>query len=322
MRRSKVLGLMGAALLGSGLVSPEPASAAPAGPDYSVPVATLDAALTCDGDLTAGPTPVLFIPGTTLTPATDWAWSWNRELHRRGWAYCNVELPDSALADIQVSAEYVTYAIRTMHERAGRQISMVGHSQGGMIGRWSFKFWPDTRAMVDDYVGLSPSNHGSVDANVLCKLPGVCQPALHQQARGSAFMTALNDGTETYPEVDYTNITATVDEVVVPATSGHLTPGPNVTNTSVSKACPLEVVEHLGMSGDNAAWLIGLDALEHDGPAVLSRVDRSTCGRPFMPGVRLGTVALDLTRLGLQVARALATEPRSRFEPPLMPYAR
>jgi hypothetical protein len=279
MELSRLLGLL-TALLTASVVTMAPAAAAPSGPGYSVPVAALDDALTCDGDLASGPTPVLFIPGTTLTPATDWAWSWNRELHRRGWAYCNVELPNAALADIQVSAEYVTYAIRAMHERAGRRISMVGHSQGGMVGRWSLKFWPDTRTMVDDYVGLSPSNHGSLDANVLCRLPGFCQPALHQQARGSAFMTALNSGTETYPEVDYTNVTATVDEVVVPATSGYLTPGPNVTNTSVSKACPLEVVEHLGMPGDNAAWLIGLDALEHDGPAVLTRVDRRTCGKP------------------------------------------
>jgi hypothetical protein len=41
-----------------------------------------------------------------------------------------------------------------------------------------------------------------------------------------------------------------------------------------------------------------------------------------MPGVRLGTVALDLTRLGLQAGRALAVEPRTKAEPPLKPYAR
>ncbi len=34
---------------------------------------------------------------------------------------------------------------------------MVTHSQGGMIGRWATRFWPDTRQMVDDIVGLAPS---------------------------------------------------------------------------------------------------------------------------------------------------------------------
>jgi hypothetical protein len=27
-------------------------------------------------------------------------------------------------------------AIRTMYSRAGRRVSIIGHSQGGMVGRW------------------------------------------------------------------------------------------------------------------------------------------------------------------------------------------
>jgi triacylglycerol lipase len=41
--------------------------------------------------------------------------------------------------------------------------------------------------------------------------------------------------------------------------------------------CPTEVVDHFGMAYDNAAWLIGLDALTHAGPARLARVSTATC---------------------------------------------
>lgn len=39
------------------------------------------------------------------------------------------------------------------HEKA-----VLGHSQGGMVMRWSLRFWPDTRAMVADVIGMAGSN--------------------------------------------------------------------------------------------------------------------------------------------------------------------
>ena len=38
---------------------------------------------------------------------------------------------------------------------------MVGHSQGGMMPRYYIKFLGGA-GKVDDLVGLSPSNHGTV----------------------------------------------------------------------------------------------------------------------------------------------------------------
>jgi pimeloyl-ACP methyl ester carboxylesterase len=79
-----------------------------------------------------------------------------------------VTLRDHEMGDIQVAAEYIVNVLRSMHARSGGKVEYVGYSQGGMIGRWALKYWPDTRAMVDDYVGIDPSNHGTLDANVAC----------------------------------------------------------------------------------------------------------------------------------------------------------
>jgi triacylglycerol esterase/lipase EstA (alpha/beta hydrolase family) len=279
----------------------------------------MQAALKCSGNPTTGPTPVLFIHGTTSNSKANWSWTWNRELDKRSWAYCDIDLPNSGTSDIQVSAEYVTFAIRTLYASAGRPISMVGHSQGGMIGRWSLKYWPDTRAMVDDYVGLASSNHGAQTLKQRCKL-GICAAADWQQSSGSKFLTALNTGPETWPGVDYTTIRTNLDELVRPLNGVELTPGPNVTNTVVQRLCPLEVVEHFGMAYDNAAWLIGLDALTHDGPAVFSRVPRH-CTSPFMPGVVIAQFPANSAAALAETARATATAKPLKQEPALQGYA-
>ncbi|MBA3327483.1 MAG: hypothetical protein H0T43_04185 [Solirubrobacterales bacterium] len=87
------------------------------------------------------------------------------------------------MADIQLSAERVVHAIRTMRARAGRLTDVVGHSQGGMIPRWALSFWPYTRPMVDDLIAFAPSNHGTVDAEGFCATRR-CPAAFHQQRRG------------------------------------------------------------------------------------------------------------------------------------------
>ena len=291
------------------------------GPALTVTRASTLAALHCTGDPRRGPRPVLFLHGTTSTSEADWSWNWVRALDARGWAHCELDLPDSGNADIQVAAEHVTRAIRELHRRAGRRISLVGHSQGGMIGRWSLRWWPDTRRMVRDYVGLSSSNHGTQVFAAQC-LPG-CSAANWQQRSDSAFLRALNRGRDTVPGVEYTEISTAYDEVVVPSTSPYLRgPASRVTNASVQDVCPGEVVDHFGMSYDNAAWLLGLDALTHRGPGRLDRVDRSTCGAPFMPGVDPVTFPLDVAAALAQTARSSATTPQLPAEPALAPYAR
>jgi len=67
--------------------------------------------------------------------------------------------------DIQGAGGYVVNGIRTMYARAGRRISIYGHSHGGEVPRWALRFWPDTRRMFADAVGAARPNHGTVVAD-------------------------------------------------------------------------------------------------------------------------------------------------------------
>jgi hypothetical protein len=228
------------------------------------------------------------------------------------------------MGDIQIAGEYVVYAIRTMHARSGQRVQIVGHSQGGMVPRWALRFWPDTRPMVDDVVGTSPSNHGTLDANVVCLL--TCAPGIWQQRNNSRFIAALNSIQETFPGISYTDIYTDSDEVVVPnfgpaASSSLHGGGGQITNVPIQQVCPLDLTEHIGVGiYDNTAFQIALDALTHPGPADPSRVPRSLCLRPLMPSVNPVTFPLNYASTLGTVATTLATYPHTPTEPPLACY--
>lgn len=314
--------LAGLAVVAAGFAAPAPASAADEGPELTVPAATMAQALHCTGDLESGTTPILFLHGTTSDSKSNWSWNWMRAMDAIERPHCEVDSPAGGTGDIQVSAEYVVNAIRVMHQRSGKKISIVGHSQGGMIGRWALKYWPDTRAMVDDYVGLASSNHGSESANKTCSLPGGCSAAEWQQSADSKFLTALNSGSETWPGISYTVIATEYDEIVSPPLAGFLEPADNVTNVTVQDLCPTETVEHFGMAYDNAAWLLGNDALTHTGPTTLSRVDPATCGNPLMPSVNPATFALYASAAMAETRQNSADAESLPAEPELRSYAR
>ncbi|HEY2204560.1 MAG TPA: lipase [Pseudonocardia sp.] len=296
------------------------------GPGLSAPDAALHHALDCHGDLSGGSSaPVLLVPGTTLRPDVNFDWNYEPALARRGIPYCAVTLPGHAMADIQVAAESVVAAIRSMHAEAGRRIDVVGFSQGGMVPRWALKYWPDTRGMVDDLVGIDPSNHGTLDAHAVCAPD--CAPSIWQQRTGSRFLTALNDGPETWPGIDYTVVYSAFDEVVVPnlpprGSSTLHTGNGRITNVSVQELCPGHVADHLSMGSiDPVGYATVLDALTHDGPARPARIDRGSCARPLMPGVDPLTLPANEARYNGQVASTLATYPHVSAEPPPARYA-
>lgn len=311
------------AAVGTGAV----AHADGSGPELSVPAADLEESLTCHGDLASGDrAPVLLVPGTTLQPDVNFDWNYGPAFAARDQPYCWVELPGNAMADIQVAGEYVVNAIRTMHADAGRKIDIVGFSQGGMVPRWALKYWPDTREAVQDYVGIDPSNHGTLDAYPVCA-PG-CAPAFWQQQTGSDFLGALNDGGETFDGIDYSVVYTQTDEVVFPnlppAPSSELRTGDGaISNIAVQQICPVHVAEHLSMgSTDPVGYAVAVDALDHDGPADASRVDRSVCAAPLMPGVDPVALPVNEARYLGQVGTTIATYPRVNAEPALEAYAR
>jgi hypothetical protein len=256
------------------------------GPRLSVPISRLRAALHCvNGFDRRREDPVLLVSGTFTDPRNNFAWNYAPYFDSLGIPWCWVTVPEESTGDIQVAAEYVVHAIRRMHGRSGDEISILGHSQGGMSPRWALRFWPDTRRMVDDLIGMAPSNHGTE----VRSSPGAGggYEATFQQAAGSRFLRALNSRRETFPAVDYTVIVTDRDEVVTPPRSGFLR-GPRsvVTNVAVQQVCPVNLSEHLAVGTvDAVAAALVVDALDRPGPASPRAVPRTVCTQPFQPGV-------------------------------------
>jgi triacylglycerol esterase/lipase EstA (alpha/beta hydrolase family) len=144
------------------------------------------------------------------------------------------------------------------------KVDVVGHSQGGMMPRHFVKFLGGA-AVVDDLVGLAPSNHGT--ANPLAGPAGFACPACRQQVTGSDFLRRLNSGDESPGAVSYTQVVTRFDEVVIPYTSGFLAPDARVTNLTLQDKCPADFAEHLGIIYDPVAIRIAKHALARSGPA-------------------------------------------------------
>jgi hypothetical protein len=297
------------------------------GPALTVPPTQLAQSLSCTAGVRhADREPVLLLPATTVDSTQNYGFDYEPLFKTLGIPYCTSNSPVDPynMGDMQVRAQYVTYDIRQMYQLAGRKIAVLGHSQGGMIMRWSLRFWPDTRAMVDDVVGMAGTNHGSIVVPVLCLLP--CAPSLWQQRAGSAFMNALNSGQETFPGISYTEIYSHTDEFVQPnlnasGTSSLHGGGGTITNVAVQDICPLDVSEHLLIGTmDPVASALVIDALTHPGPADPARINRDVCGQLFMPGVNPVTGPFSFAATTLQVAEQLVLAPRTAAEPALACY--
>jgi hypothetical protein len=295
------------------------------GPALSVPEVVLAQSVQCTANATAADREVaLFVPGTTVTPREDFGWNWFPALSRLGWPYCSVTLPNHAMTDTQVSAEYVVYAIRHVHRISGRRVDVLGHSQGGTEPRFALRFWPDLRPMVHHYIAFAATNHGSVAVNVMCAT--TCAESLWQQTYHSRYTEAMNSYQETFPGISYTDIYTRADQFVQPnlddtgTTSLH-GGGGSVTNVALQDVCPANLGEHIAVGTyDPVAYAIAMDALTHDGPAVPARVSHAVCRDAFMPGVDPaqfpGAYADALSTIG----GALLTHPRVAAEPPLKSY--
>jgi triacylglycerol esterase/lipase EstA (alpha/beta hydrolase family) len=295
------------------------------GPALSVPAAQLAAALHCNGPVTrGGRAPVLLVPGTTMDPAVGFSWNYERAFDRLGWRWCAVTLPFDATGDIQVAGEYVVSALRTMSTAAGQRVDVLGWSQGGMVGRWALRFWPDTRGLVDDLVGLSPSNHGTTVADLACQAS--CNPSFWQQRSISAFTAALNSRAETFAGISYTVAYTRLDEVVVPNAgprpSSALTTGTGrIANVATQDVCPANTADHFAIgSYDAVGYAIAMDALTHPGPAVAARISGSVCLQPFQPGVDPLTFATDYAAFLAYAGDSTGNAPDVAAEPPLKRY--
>lgn len=309
-----------------------------------VPQSALRASFQCNMDLRqAQRSPVLLVPGTTLTPEENFSWNYVPALEALGWPVCTVELPEHTLGDIQRAAEYIEYAIREAFRLSRHKVQIIGFSQGGMAPRWTLRFSADTRRKVEDMISLSGSHHGAIGADLLCgpfatpDPDGVigCEAGLWQQGTSSAFITALNADYETVPQVDYTSIYTLADDVLTSngtpdPTSALAEEGNNVVNIRLQDVCPGNVANHRAIGTyDPVGYAIALDALTHPGPADLERIlggmapgSSPVCNETVMPGVDPAALAADLDAYDLAVALALDNGKHLTEEPALVCNAR
>src|SRR5918998_4623597 len=137
----------------------------------------------------AHPVPVILVHGTF----GDMTVSWNLAspaLKANGYCVFALDLVRRGMAPIDQSADKLAAFVDEVLSRTGAaKVSLVGHSQGGMLGRYVAKF-RDKLSVIDDIVGLAPSSHGTT--NPLAPGAGFFCPACAEQAAGSAFMTRLN----------------------------------------------------------------------------------------------------------------------------------
>jgi triacylglycerol esterase/lipase EstA (alpha/beta hydrolase family) len=213
------------------------------------------------------PYPVVLVHGTFGNMTV----SWNEiapDLERLGYCVFALDYGNNATGDIPKSAgQLQTFVDDVLAKTGASKVSIVGHSQGGMMPRYLIKFAAYS-SKVDDLVGMSPSNHGTTNPLAGPAAQFGCV-ACAQQAAGSDFITHLNAGDQTPAPVSYTVIETRNDEVVTPYDSEFLpeTSDGRVTNVLLQDACPADPTDHVGIIYDPIAIQWMLHALGRPGPA-------------------------------------------------------
>lgn len=313
-QRSLIAVLFSVIIAVSGLSNP--AAAADPGPPLQESPQVLADALKCPSQFNGPKGPILLVHATTETAERNWGSNYGRILPGLGYDVCTVELVDEATRDIQLSAERVVYAIRTIAQRSGQKVQVIGHSQGPLEVRWAAKWWPDITSLVDDLIGIAAPYHGWRQTDFHCS--SSCVPALWQMRMESNFMGAFNSGGDETPgNVSYTSIYSRTDELVQPYETAKLNGGSNI---AVQEVCPGRPVEHIEMVYDAATYALVMDALTHKGTADPSRFSGSACLQTTMPGVSEEDMAAGEADFWSHAPGKLS-ENQVDSEPPVADYA-
>jgi triacylglycerol lipase len=208
------------------------------------------------------PYPVVLLPGTY--GVSTWQLI-GPQLAELGYCVYTLSYGNSETGDLAASAHQLANFVGRLLTRTGaKRVSIVGHSEGGMIPRYYIKFLGGA-ARVESVVGLAPSNHGTLNPTTFGASLMGCVACAEQQT-GSSFLVRLNAGDETPPPVSYTVIETMYDEVIIPYTSAFLTgPSTRVTNVTLQQQCPRDVVGHIVITSDPVALQWVENALSRNG---------------------------------------------------------
>jgi triacylglycerol lipase len=241
------------------------AGPASADPMYQSPGASPSGAndFTCK-PTTAHPYPVVLVHGTF----GDMTVTWNAmapALKDAGYCVFALDYGHRGTDAIEHSAtELGTFVDRVLQATGASKVSLVGHSQGGMMPRYYMKFLGGLDK-VDELIGLAPSNHGTTNSGAFYAGQFGCEACLQQQA-DSEFLRKLNAPPEAPEPASYTVLADRGDEVVTPYTSEALS-GATVTNVVLQDRCPYDRYEHVSIPYDPVALQWVENALARPGPA-------------------------------------------------------
>ena len=206
----------------------------------------------------------MLVPGTF--EATSWT-AMRHSLAADGYCVTTFNYMTAGIGPIEQSASELGGFVDAVRAWTGaNRVSIVAHSQGGVVARYYVKFLGGTRT-VDDLIALSPSNHGTITPLVIPGAAAGCV-ACAQQTPGSAVLDRLNATDATPAPVDYTVLQTRADEVVVPYQSAFLRgPRQRITNVLLQGACPDDPAGHLTITDDPVAVQWVEAALGRSGPA-------------------------------------------------------
>ncbi|MFT4200474.1 esterase/lipase family protein [Gordonia sp. (in: high G+C Gram-positive bacteria)] len=278
MRResSRTIGAV-AAIAAAGLLAVTPTTAS-AEPDVPPPGANNWSCRSA-----SHPTPVVLVHGTGANQNQNWH-VLAPALTRAGYCVYTVTmgvlpgLPGyGGLDRLTTSTRQLARFVNTVIKRTGSdELDFVGHSQGATL----------QLSYLRDYGGAKHARRVIDLAGVVSGIPSAGGfTALLRQVppsllAGCPSCSGLTDPStyhfRNYPDIEYTNIATSTDEVVSPTAVSLMKPAPNVRNVLVQSYCPHMRVGHDAMSKSPTVRRIIMNALDpaHRRPVV--------CG-PDMP---------------------------------------
>ncbi|WP_166395249.1 esterase/lipase family protein [Rubrobacter marinus] len=214
------------------------------------------------------PYPVVLVHGTFETMDQNWA-VLSPRLRAAGYCVYALNYGNRGLGPIQDSArELDRFVDGVLGLTGARKVSLVGHSQGGMMPRYWIKYLGG-KVFVDDLVGIAPSNYGTElgqpDFRAALGIPNPCV-ACEQQRAGSQFLRRLNAGDDTPGTGSFTQIATDDDEIIVPYTRCFLRGERRTENVTLQDYNAGLPVTHQNIYNDPFAQRLVFDALDNPGP--------------------------------------------------------
>lgn len=238
------------------------------------------------------PRPVVLAHGTDSSAYSDWS-AIGPQLVRAGLCVFALNYGGKPGADsygtedvFESSAQIGGFVDQVLTATGAAQVDLVGFSQGASVTRYYINKLGGA-SKVGQWVGVASPSYGGVmyglvpvaeAAPVLFTIAELASsPAAIQQAAGSPFITALNEGGDTVAGVRYTTIGSKVDEMIQPNSNIALR-GAGATNIVLQEMCADDLTGHFHMVYDPFVQQL-----------VLNTLDPAHAVQPACAPVELGT---------------------------------